>query len=446
VIGAMFVDEVKIQVRGGAGGAGCMSFLREKYRPKGGPDGGDGGRGGSVIVEADASLSTLSEYHFQRHFRAERGRHGEGSKRDGRDGEDLVLRVPRGTVVRDAESGATLADLVHDGQRVVVARGGHGGRGNPHFVTPTRRAPSFAEKGEPGVERWITLELKLLADAALVGLPNVGKSSLIARMSHAKPKIADYPFTTLAPNLGVVRAGEEGSFVVADVPGLIEGASEGHGLGHAFLRHIERSALIIHVVDLTGGYEGRDPLEDVAVIDRELERHAAALAKRPRVIVGNKTDVEGTEAAGARLASYCDEHRLPYFGVSALTGQGLDALVFAVGERVATLRAVAASRDDGPEALYVAEPDDTGFEVERIDGGRYRVSGSRVERWVVMTDMDNDEAVAYLQRRLVRAGVEDALVAAGARDGDEIEIGPISFDLDTGGPPDEHEADEDRAT
>jgi GTP-binding protein len=278
----------------------------------------------------------------------------------------------------------------------------------------------------------LRLELKLLADAALVGLPNVGKSSLIARISHAKPKIADYPFTTLTPNLGVVRAGEH-SFVVADVPGLIEGASEGAGLGHAFLRHIERTALILHVVDLSGGWEDRDPVEDIEIIDRELEGHAPELAERPRIVVGNKLDAEGAPESSERVAAHCRSARVSYHAVSALTGEGVDSLVLAVGERVSTLRSAVREEEPGPEVAYVSTAEAQGsFEARALGGGRFRVEGARVERWVVMTDLGNEEAVAHLQRRLARAGVERALVEAGARDGDEIEIGAVAFELETG--------------
>ncbi|MDH4140790.1 MAG: GTPase ObgE, partial [Coriobacteriia bacterium] len=298
---AAFIDEATIVVRGGDGGAGCTSFRREAHVPKGGPDGGDGGRGGNVTLEADASVSNLLAYRYKRHYKAQRGTHGQGSQRNGARGEDTVLKVPLGTVIRDADTGDVLGDLIQQGDRAVVAEGGHGGRGNVHFVTPTRRAPAFSELGEPAEERRIVLELKLLADVALVGLPNAGKSSLIACMTAARPKVADYPFTTVVPNLGVAGAGER-SFVIADVPGLIEGASEGKGLGHGFLRHIERTALIVHVVDLTGGYEGRDPVGDVELIEFELESHARELAERPRVLVGNKSDVGGTAEASRRVA------------------------------------------------------------------------------------------------------------------------------------------------
>jgi GTP-binding protein len=425
-----FVDEARIHVRGGDGGAGSAAFRREAHVPKGGPAGGDGGKGGDVVLEADPGLSTLLEYAYKRHYRAMRGTHGKGAHRDGAVGEDLVLRVPVGTIVRDDETGDVIADLSVPGQRVVVARGGRGGRGNTHFVTPTRRAPTFAELGEPGEERWITLELRLLADAALVGLPSVGKSSIIARISAARPKIADYPFTTLVPNLGVVDAGER-SFVVADVPGLIEGASEGAGLGHGFLRHIERSALILHVVDLSGGYEGRDPVADIRVIDRELAAHSTELAERPQVVVGNKVDLPGSRENAARVAAWCDQAGRPFFAVSAATGEGIQEMVRAVAERVHELREQAAVVPAEPPAVFVYEPpSERAVEVVQEAPGEYRVRGGRIERMVIMTDMQNDEAVAYLQRRLQRAGVEEALRNAGARPGDTVHIGPVSFEFE----------------
>lgn len=425
-----FVDEARIHVRGGDGGAGSSAFRREAHVPKGGPAGGDGGKGGDVVLEADPALSTLLEYSYKRHYRAQRGTHGKGGRRDGSAGSDLVLRVPVGTVVRDEATGETIADLSEPGQRVVVARGGRGGRGNTHFVTPTRRAPTFAELGEPGEERWISLELKLLADAALVGLPSVGKSSLIARISAARPKIADYPFTTLVPNLGVVDAGEL-SFVVADVPGLIEGASAGAGLGHAFLRHIERSALILHVVDLSGGYEGRDPVADIAVIDDELRAHAEELAERPQVVIGNKLDLPSAAENSRRVAARCLEAGRPYFAISAATGEGVAEMLRDVAERVRKLREEAAERPSQAPVVHVYEPPgERVIDVVRVAPGEYRVRGGRIERMVIMTDMANDEAVAYLQRRLQRAGVEQALREAGARPGDTVHIGPVSFEFE----------------
>lgn len=424
----MFVDEAKISVKAGDGGGGCMSFRREAHVPKGGPDGGDGGRGGDVVIEADATVSSLLEYHYRRHFKAKRGIHGKGSICHGASGEDLVLKVPLGTIVRDEKGTEVLADLTHHGQRLVVARGGRGGRGNIHFVTPTRRAPAFSELGEPVEQRWVTLEMKLMADAALVGMPNVGKSSLIARMSAARPKIGDYPFTTIVPNLGVAKAGEH-SFVLADVPGLIEGAHEGVGLGHAFLRHIERTALILHVVDLSGGWEGRDPVEDITVIDRELALHAADLATRPRILVGNKCDVEDAASASETVASYAAIHDVPYFEVSAVTGQGLDSLQLAVGEHVHRLRQEVAQAE-AVERVYTAAPmRDHSFQVVRTGAHSFRVKGEGVERMVIMTEIGNEDAIAYLQKRLVKAGVEKALEEAGAVDGDEIAIAGVTFDF-----------------
>ncbi len=428
----MFIDEVKINVKGGDGGAGCMSFRREAHVPKGGPDGGDGGRGGDVLLEADPALSSLIDYRFKRHFKAPKGVHGKGAIRHGARGSNLVLKVPLGTVVRDSETGAFLGDLTHAGQRLVVAEGGYGGRGNPHFVTPTRRAPSFAELGEPAQERWIDLEMKLLADAALVGMPSVGKSSLIARMSAARPKIADYPFTTLAPNLGVVKAGER-SFVVADVPGLIEGASEGKGLGHEFLRHIERSALIIHVVDLTGSYEQRDAIEDFDIINRELALHAQELAQRPMVVVGNKADVIGVEEADARLRERAEEAGYPYFAVSAVTGEGVDAMIRSVAQRVFELRSAAAQDTTSFEQVWTHDRRRMReYSVKNLGGGVFQVEGRGIERMVIQTEWENEEAVAFLQKRLVKAGVESALIDAGARDGDEIRILGRSFEFDVG--------------
>jgi GTP-binding protein len=426
----VFIDEVKIHVKAGDGGAGCMSFRREAHVPKGGPDGGDGGRGGNVALEADPAISSLIDYRFKHHFKAARGVHGKGQIRHGATGDDLMLKVPLGTIVRDAQTGEPLGDLTRAGQTLVVAHGGYGGRGNIHFVTPTRRAPAFAELGEPAEERWVELEMKLLADAALVGMPSVGKSSLIARMSAARPKIADYPFTTLVPNLGVVKAGGR-AFVVADVPGLIEGASEGKGLGHAFLRHIERTALIIHVVDLTGSYEERDPLDDYDVINRELELHAKELADRPRIIVGNKADVAGTAEASARLRVRAEADGALYFEVSAVTGHGVGSMVRAVAERVFELRSAAVREAPAYRQVWTHDPrNDREYEVTNLGGHVFEVTGRGVERMVIMTEWNNEEAIAFLQKRLAKAGVEKALAEAGALDGDEIRIAGRNFEFE----------------
>lgn len=451
-----FTDQVRIQVKSGNGGAGCTSFRREAHVPKGGPDGGDGGRGGDIIIVADATVSTLIDYRYKHHFKAQKGTHGQGKRMHGANGEDLILRVPVGTVVRlldeDLEPCEEIADLTHNGERVIVAKGGRGGRGNTHFVTPTRRAPSFSELGEPTEPFWIELEMKLMADAALVGMPSVGKSSLIACMSAARPKIADYPFTTLTPNLGMVRYGDL-SFTVADVPGLIEGAAEGKGLGHEFLRHVERTALILHVVDLTGGLEGRDPVEDYEIIKRELELYAPELADRPVIVVGNKVDVPGTEENLERLRAHVkaeseelserllDEgidiaNPIPFFAVSAVTQTGIDSLIAATATEVHRLREQAAE-DPMPEYDQIWEHKrlerDRAIEVEQEESHAWRVHGSGIERMVVQTEWDNDEAVAFLQRRMERAGVERALTAAGAVAGDEVRIMDIAFEFEPAG-------------
>ena len=442
-----FTDLSHINVKGGDGGAGCMSFRREAFVPKGGPDGGDGGHGGSVIVEADAQLSSLIDYRYKHHFRAGRGTHGQGARRYGRDGEDLVLKVPLGTVVRELDPQTQtpmyqIADLTQPGERVIVAPGGAGGRGNIHFVTSVRRAPAFAEKGEPALEHWIELEMKLMADAALVGMPSVGKSSIIARISAARPKVADYPFTTLVPNLGVARATSGQSFVAADVPGLIEGASEGKGLGHQFLRHIERTALIMHVVDVTGGYEGRDVVEDYVTINAELAAYASELAVRPQVVVANKCDLPGCEEAVERLRAAAEADGHEFFAVSAATGLGLDALVNRVAAMVADLRREVAAAEPERDLTETWERDrqrrDKRMVIRREERHVWRVSGAAIERMVVQTDWENDEAVAFLQHRFDRCGLDLQLAKAGAVNGDEIRILGFAFTYEGEGADDEY--------
>lgn len=426
-----FIDEVKVSVRAGDGGDGCRSFLREKYRPKGGPDGGDGGAGGSVVLFADPHKSTLLDFHYRHHFKAPCGERGRGSAMHGRAGEDLILNVPVGTMVSDAD-GKPLGDLVEAGQRLVVASGGAGGRGNTRFVTSTRRAPAFAEKGEPGEEREIVLELKLLADIGLVGYPNAGKSTLIAAMSAARPKIADYPFTTLTPHLGVVGSGED-SFVIADVPGLIEGAHKGAGLGHGFLRHVERCAALVIVVDASG-LEGRDPLADFRIVLGELEAHAGSLARRPRLVALNKVDLEEARTAAPALTDSLEGEGERVFVVSGASHEGLERLIRACASLVEATRtegaASAAAAASRPPRVYAApqahaEP----FRVARDDDGAWRVYGKDVERMVTMTDLENDEAVAYLQKRLAKTGVERALTRAGARAGETVRIARAEFDF-----------------
>ncbi|HET7342686.1 MAG TPA: GTPase ObgE [Methylomirabilota bacterium] len=333
----MFVDEIEIFVKGGDGGAGCVSFRREKFVPRGGPDGGDGGAGGSVYLEADPALTTLLDFHYKRHYHADRGMHGEGSNRHGAGGDDLVLRVPLGTVVTDRDTGELIGDLAAPGQRLLAIRGSRGGRGNARFASSTNQAPRRADLGRPGPERWLHLELKLLADVGVIGFPNAGKSTLVSRLSAAKPKIADYPITTLQPTLGIVRADGDRAFVIADLPGLIPGASEGKGLGHQFLRHTERTRLLLHVLDLDPA-SGRDPLEDLGVIDAELAAYSPELAARPQLVVANKTDlVDGSpEAAAAleRVRRQCAAAGRPLHAISAATGRGLPELVRAVAARL----------------------------------------------------------------------------------------------------------------
>ncbi|NLK01079.1 MAG: GTPase ObgE, partial [Clostridia bacterium] len=334
----MFYDRARVRVRGGDGGNGVVAFRREKFIPKGGPSGGDGGRGGNVIFRTDEGLRTLIDFKYQSHYHAERGRHGEGQKRHGRGGSDLIVRVPVGTIIRDLGTGKVVCDLVHNDQEVLVAKGGRGGRGNARFASAQNRVPGIAEKGEPGEEREIELELKLLADVGLIGFPNVGKSTFISRASAARPKIADYPFTTLVPNLGTVYLPGETSFVLADIPGLIEGAHEGQGLGHKFLRHVERTRLLIHVLD-TSQYEGRDVLEDFKVINGELKAYSKNLAQRKQVIAANKMDLPGAEDNLERLRkTFGSQYEI--FPISAVTGKGIDALLLRVGEMLSEIESL----------------------------------------------------------------------------------------------------------
>src|SRR6266536_3500668 len=402
----MFVDETTLEVTAGRGGDGVTAFHREKYRPRGGPDGGDGGHGGDVVLAADPSVATLVEYHFHPHQRARKGTHGQGNNRKGSDGADRLLPVPVGTMVRD-EDGRLLADLATPGARFVAARGGRGGRGNAS-LSDGRRVAHFHERGEPGQQRRLRLELRLLADAGLVGFPNAGKSSIVARASAARPKIADYPFTTLEPVLGMVRV-DGRDFVLADVPGLIPGAAEGKGLGHRFLRHLARSAVLVHVIDLAPMEPGRDPEGDFAALEAELAAHDPDLAQ-------GRERLPEAEAAAARRG-------LPFFPISAATGEGMPALLYALADAVAAVRAVAPAPSAGPVVAEAEAP----IQVVR-EGAGFRVLGDRPERWVAMSDLVNPEAVAHLQRRLRRAGVDELLEAAGARPGDEVLVGGTAFE------------------
>ncbi len=321
----MFIDRVKIFVKGGRGGNGAVAFLREKYRPRGGPAGGDGGKGGDVILVATSRKHTLLDFKYKKHFKAGKGEHGKGKNQKGKDGEDVILYVPLGTVVRDAESGEELCDLTEEGQRCVVAKGGKGGRGNAHFATPTNQTPRYAEEGEEGEERWIILELKLIADAGIIGLPNAGKSTLLSKLTKAKPKVADYPFTTLHPNLGVMELDEERRVVIADIPGLIENAHRGVGLGHEFLRHIERTKLLVHLIDVSDGRE-REPLEAYELVNKELESYSPALVEKPQIVVASKIDSLSDRELLNELKAHFEREGRDFLAVSSLTGEGIEEL------------------------------------------------------------------------------------------------------------------------
>lgn len=419
----MFYDSAKIYVKGGDGGNGCVAFRREKYVAEGGPWGGDGGRGGSVILRGDRGLRTLVDFKYKRHYEAERGQHGRGKNMHGRSGEDLIIRVPTGTIVKDAQTGEILADLVEHGQEVVVAPGGRGGRGNARFASPKNKAPSFAEKGEPGVGRWLELELKLLADVALVGFPNVGKSTIISRISAARPKIADYHFTTLHPNLGVVKV-EDTSFVVADVPGLIEGAHTGAGLGHQFLRHTERTRLLVHVLDVAGS-EGRNPLEDFRIINNELRLYSPELAQRPQLVAANKMDIPGARDNLVLLQREL-QGKYEIFPISAVTGEGLNALVRRMAAMLKELPPESPAWQRQEEVItHRHEPR---FIIDKEDG-IFVVRGKEIERHVAMTDLENEEAVHRLQRIIKKMGLEKALREAGAREGSTVRIGDFEFEF-----------------
>jgi GTP-binding protein len=429
-------DKARIFVQGGGGGNGCMSFRREAHVPKGGPDGGDGGHGGAVVLVCDDSQRDLQSFKRRAHYKAKRGSHGQGALRHGASGEDLVVAVPPGTQVQMPDG--TVYDLTVAGQRVVVASGGGGGRGNKHFATPTRQAPRFAERGVEGTEGWIDLRLKLLADVGLVGLPNAGKSSMLARMTRAAPKIANYPFTTLEPVLGTLD-GPERQLVVADIPGLIEGASEGHGLGHEFLAHVERTALLVHVLELAP-MDGSDPEQNFATIEGELVGYDERLASLPRILALSKADLVPAGDAEAARAAWARRlgDDVPVLVTSSATGQGLDELRAELFRRV-PVEARAISEDlilPGQEALAehrVFRPAaDQGFRVERVGDGEFRVSGERVDRLLARFDVENEEAMAHVEHRLTRLGVIQALHDEGFEPGDDVEIGGVVFELDPG--------------
>ncbi len=419
------MDTARIQVKAGNGGNGCISFRREKYVPRGGPDGGDGGNGGNVALVATLGMSTLIDLHHNPRQVAGNGGHGTGKQHDGADGADRIIKVPAGTIVRDYETQDILADLTVPDQTVIVARGGIGGKGNSRFKSSTFQAPRVAEKGEPGPEREISLEVKLIADVGLVGYPNAGKSTLLARTSAATPKIASYPFTTLIPNLGVVRIDQEQNFVLADIPGLIEGAHKGAGLGHQFLRHIERTRMLIHVIDLSAT-DGRDPIEDYAQLNLELGHYNPILTDLPQLIALNKTDVLEAEANIARVQAYFDKRKV--FPISAITGDGVDGLMRQAYRSLQYLKTKARKETETTitfEDVLPPEPRER-FELNKTQKG-FVVSGDEPRRAVVMTDMENEQALMLLFRKLKKMGVINALTRAGVKEGDTILIDEFEF-------------------
>lgn len=419
----MFIDRARILVKAGDGGNGMSSFRREKYVPQGGPSGGDGGKGADVIIQADRNINTLVDFRYKRQFKGDAGGAGQSANKHGRGAENLIVSVPLGTTITDEESGKLMADLVEDGQTFMVAKGGRGGRGNARFQTSANRVPTFAEKGEPGEERWLNLELKVLADVGLLGYPSVGKSSIIRKVSSAKPEVAAYHFTTLTPVLGVVSVAPGKSFVMADIPGLIEGASEGVGLGHSFLRHVERSNILLHVLDVSG-LEGRDPIEDFHKINEELAKYSEKLSKKKQLIVLNKTDLLQDEETLPRVTKYFADQDYEVFAVNALTGEGLPALVERTWYYVENYVPEPEVVDD--TVYYEAKPD-TDFVITRGDDASFVITGSRIEKLVAMTNLDDEQALRRFQKIWRYMELDAELKKRGIQDGDEVVIGDQRF-------------------
>ncbi|CAK20968.1 GTPase ObgE [Listeria welshimeri] len=427
----MFVDQVKIYVKAGNGGDGMVAFRREKFVPNGGPAGGDGGKGADVVFVVDEGLRTLVDFRFKRIFKAEHGEHGMSKSMHGRGAEDLVVKVPQGTIVKDIDTGEIIADLVAHGQRAVIAKAGRGGRGNKRFATPANPAPELSENGEPGQERNVQLELKVLADVGLVGFPSVGKSTLLSVVSAARPKIAAYHFTTIVPNLGMVDAGDGRSFVMADLPGLIEGASQGVGLGHQFLRHIERTRVIVHVIDMSGS-EGRVPYEDYMAINNELEQYNLRLMERPQIIVANKMDMPEAEENLKEFKTKIAED-IPVFPISAVTKTGLRELLLAIADKLETtpefpLNEILEQEDEDTVLYkYIAEEPD--FEITREPDGTFVLSGTKIERLFTMTNFERDASISRFARQLRAMGVDEALRKRGAKDGDIVRLLDYEFEF-----------------
>ena len=421
----MFIDIAKIKIKAGNGGNGAVSFRREKYVAAGGPDGGDGGKGGNVVFQVDDNLSTLADFRYKRKYAAQNGENGRGNRCFGRGGEDCVIRVPRGTLVKDAETGRLLADMSDD-EPQIVAKGGRGGWGNTHFATPTRQVPRFAKPGTPGEEFEVQLELKLLADVGLVGYPNVGKSTLVSVVSEAKPNIANYHFTTLTPLLGVVRMGEGSSFVMADIPGLIEGAGEGVGLGHQFLRHVERCRLLVHIVDVAGS-EGRDPKEDFEIINRELEKFNPELAQRPMLVAGNKCDL-ATDEQIEEFRQYVEGKGYSFFPIMAAIRYDVDPLLKKIQEMLQSLPPVRRFEAEPAPQVEVETMENTQVQITRHDNV-FMVEGKWLLQLINSVNFDDYESLQYFQRVLIQTGVIDALREAGCEEGDTVSMYDLEFDF-----------------
>lgn len=415
----MFVDYTKVLIKSGDGGNGAVSFRREKYVAAGGPDGGDGGRGGNIYFEVDLDSNTLIDFRYNKKFKAQNGENGSGAHKYGKSGEDLVVKVPKGTIVRDAETKKVIADLSEDGQKELILPGGRGGRGNSHFATSTRQAPRFAQDGEKGIEKEVILELKLLADVGLIGFPNVGKSTLLSRVTAATPKIANYHFTTIHPNLGVVKTEYGDSFVLADIPGVIEGASEGIGLGLQFLRHIERTRLLLHVIDCSGS-EGRNPIDDFNVINKELKNYSEKLSKRKQIIVANKADIIQDEEEYKRLEEFAKVNKIEIFKISAVTGEGIKELFIHVSDILKTL-----PKEDlfEPEekVVYTLKEDEKEFNIDVVDG-EFIVTGPAIEKLMGRINIGDNESMAYFERNLNELGINDALRQKGVKEGDTVKF------------------------
>ena len=423
----MFIDKARIFVKSGNGGNGAVSFRREKYVPAGGPDGGDGGNGASVIFEVDLGLRTLMDFKYQRKYVAEHGEDGSKKRKAGRNGEDLILKVPPGTIIRDEATGLVIADLKEEGDRAVVAKGGRGGKGNQHFANAVRQAPAFARSGSDGVEKWVVLELKMIADVGLLGFPNVGKSTFLSVVTKAKPKIANYHFTTLTPNLGVVQTKFGESFVLADIPGLIEGAAEGVGLGHDFLRHVERTKVLIHIVDISG-LEGRDALDDFDKINGELKLYNEKLATRPQVVVANKMDILEDESIFDEFKNELEGRGYKVFKMSAATRQGVDDVIAYVSELLREAEEIELVSEEEMFRPELDEVQDEGLQID-IEDGVYVVTGKSLRRIMYSVNFDDMESLQYIQKAMESQGVFDRLREMGIEDGDTVRIYEIEFEF-----------------